>query len=127
MIRYFLRSKIHRATVTSTDRDYVGSISIGPNLCRAAQLLEFERVDVYNITNGNRLTTYVIFGGEERIQLNGAAAHLASVGDLIIVAAYAGMEDREIDRHRPTVVHVDERNRPVLPDGEPVPPVRADA
>lgn len=111
MLRSFLRSKIHRATVTTADRDYEGSISIDRALCRAAGLLEFEEVDVYDITNGERFTTYVIFGETGQIQVNGAAANLVKVGDLVIIAAYAELSPDEMLQHRATIVHVDEKNR----------------
>ena len=111
MLRTFLRTKIHRATITTADLDYEGSISIDRALCRAAGLLEFEQVDVYDISNGQRFTTYVIFGETGQIQVNGAAANLVKVGDLVIVAAYAALEPAEIAQHRSTVVLVDEKNR----------------
>ncbi|MCR6655111.1 MAG: aspartate 1-decarboxylase [Opitutus sp.] len=110
MLRTFLRTKIHRATVTKADVDYEGSISIDRALCRAAGLLEFEQVDVYDITNGERFTTYVIFGEPGQIQVNGAAANLVKVGDLVIIAAYATLEPQEIAQHRATVVLVGEKN-----------------
>ena len=112
MFRTFLRSKIHRATVTSADLDYEGSISIDPALCREAGLLEFEQVDIYDITNGSRFTTYVIYGEPGQIQINGAAAHLAKPGDLVIIAAYAHLSVEEIAAHRAIVVQVDGANRP---------------
>jgi aspartate 1-decarboxylase len=111
--RYFLRSKIHRAVVTARDQHYEGSISLGPKLCRAAGLLEMERVDIYDVTNGSRFTTYVIFGEEGEVKINGAAALLVKKGDLIIVAAYAGLGPREIASHRAVIVHVDPRNLPI--------------
>lgn len=111
MLRTFLRTKIHRATVTAADRDYEGSITIDRALCRAAGLLEFEQVDVYDITNAARFTTYVIFGESGQIQVNGAAAALVKTGDLIIVAAYAAVDASELPQHRATVVQVDEKNR----------------
>jgi aspartate 1-decarboxylase len=111
MHRTFLRSKIHRATVTSADRDYEGSISIDRALCKAANLLEYEQVDVYDITNGSRFTTYVIYGEPGQIQINGAAAHLARPGDLVIIAAYAHLRTDEIASHRATVVLTDEKNQ----------------
>ena len=111
MLKTFLRSKIHRATVTSADRDYEGSISICRELCRAAELLEFEQVDVYDITNGARFTTYVIYGEPGQIQVNGAAANLVTPGDAVIVAAYAVLEPAEIAVHRAIVVQVDAQNR----------------
>lgn len=111
MQRTFLRAKLHQATVTSADLHYEGSISLDRALCREAGLLEFEQVDVYNITNGARFTTYVILGGPGQVQLNGAAARLVQPGDRIIVAAYASLAGDEIARHAPRIVLLDERNR----------------
>lgn len=111
MHRTFLRTKIHRATVTSADLQYEGSISIDRSLCKAAGLLEFEQVDIYDITNGSRFTTYVIYGEPGQIQINGAAAHLARPGDLVIIAAYQQLRADEIDSHRATVVQVDGKNQ----------------
>lgn len=104
MLRTFLRSKIHRATITAADPDYEGSISIDRALCRAAGLLEFEQVDVYDIANGARFTTYVIYGEPGQVQVNGAAAQLVRNGDLIIVAAYATLRPEEIAQHKARVV-----------------------
>jgi len=112
MIRTFLRTKIHRATVTSADRDYEGSISIDRALCRAAGLLEFEQVDVYDITNGERFTTYVIYGEPGQIQINGAAAVLVRPGDLVIIAAYGTLAPDQIAGHQATIVRVDAKNHP---------------
>lgn len=111
MHRTFLRAKIHRATVTSADLDYEGSISIDRALCIEAGLLEFEQVDVYDITNGARFTTYVIYGEPGQIQINGAAAHLARPGDLVIIAAYIHLQPEEIPAHKVVVVQVDEKNQ----------------
>ena len=111
MQRTFLRAKLHRATITSADRDYEGSISIDRALCRAASLLEFEQVDVYDITNGARFTTYVIYGEPGQIQVNGAAALLVRPGDLIIVTTCSTYTAEELVRHCPKIVLVDERNR----------------
>ena len=111
MLRSFLRAKIHRATVTAADPNYEGSISIDRVLCRAAGLAEFEQVDIYDITNGARFTTYVIFGEPGQIQINGAAALLARPGDLIIVVAYAALAPEEVAQHRATIVQVDGKNR----------------
>lgn len=111
MHRTFLRSKLHRAVVTSADLDYEGSISIDRALCRSAGLLEFEEVDIYDITNGSRFTTYVIYGEPGQIQINGAAAHLAKPGDRVIIAAYTQLRADEISSHRAIVVQVDERNQ----------------
>lgn len=99
MLIPFLVSKIHRATVTDTNLEYYGSISIDEEIMQTAHLRENQKVEVYNITNGNRLSTYVIPAprGSGRIELNGAAAHLISRGDRIIIAAYALIDERELD------------------------------
>jgi aspartate 1-decarboxylase len=108
-----LKAKLHRVTVTGADLNYEGSIAIGPELIRAAGLLPWERVDVYNVTTGARFTTYVIPGRERGgILVNGAAARLVQAGDQVIVAAYAEFEPGEAAEHRPTVVLVDAENRP---------------
>jgi aspartate 1-decarboxylase len=120
MQRTFLRAKLHRATITSADRDYEGSISIDRELCRAASLLEFEQVDVYDITNGARFTTYVIYGEPGQIQINGAAALLVHPGDLIIVAAYIALGPVEIAAHTATVVLLDPANRATAVTTSPV-------
>ena len=113
MLRTFLRSKIHRATVTQADLDYVGSITIDSNLLEAAEILPHEQVDVLNVTNGQRLTTYAIPGeaGSGIIGINGAAAHLVSPGDLVIIVCYAQYNESELKQHRPRVVLVDRDNR----------------
>lgn len=110
MRQIFLKSKLHRATVTSAALDYEGSISLDRALCREARLREFEQVDVYNITNGARFTTYVIYGDAGQVQVNGAAARLVQPGDRVIVAAYAGLAPEEIAGHAPRVVLLGERN-----------------
>ncbi len=120
MHRTFLRSKIHRATVTSADREYEGSISIDRALCKASSLLEAEQVDVYNITNGSRFTTYVIYGEPGQIQINGAAAHLVSPGDMVIIAAYCQLRTDEISSHRAVVIQVDAKNQIVWKKESPV-------
>jgi aspartate 1-decarboxylase len=113
MQRTLLKSKIHRATVTEANLEYEGSISIDADLVRAAELLEYEQVQIYNITNGQRLTTYVILGepGSGTICLNGAAAHCADPGDLIIICSYAAMSPAEVAVHRPRIILVDQQNR----------------
>jgi aspartate 1-decarboxylase len=111
MHRTFLSAKIHRATVTTADLDYEGSISIDRALCIAAGLLEFEQVDIYDITNGSRFTTYVIYGEPGQIQINGAAAHLARPGDLVIIASYLQLRPEEIATHKAKIVLVDEKNQ----------------
>ena len=106
----FLKAKLHRATITSADMDYEGSISLGRELCRAAGLLEFEQVDVYDITNGVRFTTYVIYGEPGQVQVNGAAARLVMAGDRIIVAAYVQLSPEEVTGHQARVVLLGEKN-----------------
>ena len=111
MHRTFLRAKIHRATVTAADLNYEGSISIDRALCRAAGLAEFEQVDIFDITNGARFTTYAIYGEPGQIQINGAAALLARPGDLIIIVAYATLAPEEVAQHHATILRVDGQNR----------------
>ena len=113
MLRHFLLGKIHRAVVTRADLDYVGSITIDPLLITAAGFLENEKVDIYDVTNGSRLSTYVIPGvpGSGEVGINGAAAHLVSRGDLVIIANYGWMSEAESVEALPKLVFVDERNR----------------
>ena len=115
MRRTLFKSKIHRATVTGADLAYEGSVTVDPQLMEAADMLNNERVEIYNVTNGERLATYVIPGtpGEGEVILNGAAAHKASPGDLVILCTYAEYEEAEARAHEPTVVLVDETNTPV--------------
>ena len=114
MRRTLLNAKIHRATVTDADLHYEGSLTIDAALMDAADVLPHERVEIYNVTRGTRFATYAIPGdaGSGVIQVNGAAAHRAAAGDLIIVCTYAEFDEREARTHDPTVVLVDERNRP---------------
>ena len=113
MLRQFLLGKIHRAVVTRADLEYVGSITIDSLLIEAAGFLENEKIDIYDVTNGSRLATYVIPGtpGSGEIGINGAAAHLVNPGDLVILAAYGWLDEREATGHKPKVVFVDDRNR----------------
>ncbi len=111
MRRTFLKTKLHRATVTSADLNYEGSISIDRTLCREAGLMQFEQVDVYDITNGARFTTYVIYGEPGQVQINGAAARLVQPGDRVIVAAYAGLAAEEVAGHAPRVVLLGDHNK----------------
>jgi len=113
MLRQILLSKIHRATVTECDLNYNGSISIDQDLLDASGMREFERVEVFNINNGARFSTYVILGkrGSGEIGINGAAARLAMAGDKVIIINYGMMDDRETANHRPTIVIVDEQNK----------------
>jgi aspartate 1-decarboxylase len=117
MQRMMLKSKVHRATVTGAELDYVGSMTLDADLMAAADLLDGERVAVVDVTNGARLETYVIPGpaGSGVVQLNGADAHLVSAGDLVIVIAYGLMDDEEARDRKPAIVFVDERNR-IVPE-----------
>lgn len=111
MLVQLLKSKIHRATVTCANLNYQGSISIDAELCRKAGILQWERVDIYNVTNGARLSTYVIYGEPGEITLNGAAARCVQPGDKVIIATYAQMSEAEAATHSPTVLLVDEHNQ----------------
>ncbi len=122
MQRTLLKSKIHRATVTDADLNYEGSISIDTDLMEAAEILPFEKVDVVNINNGARFSTYAIKGkkGTGQICLNGAAARLAHVGDLVIIISYAHLNDDEIPQHKPKAVLLDRENRIKNIHSEPI-------
>jgi aspartate 1-decarboxylase len=111
MQRVIMKSKIHRATVTRADLDYVGSCGIAPELMRAADIVPGEQVHVVNVTNGSRAVTYVIEGKPGEISLNGAMAHLGSAGDVVILVTYAQLDERELRDFAPTIVHVDTQNR----------------
>ncbi len=108
-----LKGKIHRATVVQAALDYVGSITVDRNLLDAAGILEYEKVQIVNVNNGQRFETYTIAGkrGSGMICLNGAAARCASVNDVIIIMSYADMTPEEAKTHKPSVVFVDEINR----------------
>ncbi len=106
-----LRTKIHRATVTGADLNYEGSVSICPDLIKASGLLINERVDIYNCNNGARFSTYVIKGNKGEICLNGAAARHVQKGDLVIICSYCGLSFEEAQKHKPTVVFVNDKNR----------------
>jgi len=116
MRRRMMKSKIHRATVTDADLNYVGSITLDVDLMKLADIREMEQVHVLDIDNGNRLITYAIPGGPGDVCLNGAAARLVSPGDKVIVLTYADYEDDELNDYSPQVVHVDNTNRPVPTD-----------
>src|SRR3954471_5933101 len=113
MRRRMMKSKIHRATVTSADLNYVGSISLDPALMERADVREWEQVAVLDIDNGARFETYAILGEPGQVQLNGAAARLVHPGDKVIVITYADYEEAELEGYAPVVVHVDDRNRAV--------------
>ena len=113
MILNLLKSKIHRATVTEADLDYIGSITIDEDLMNSSGIIEYEKVHILNITNGNRLDTYAIKGsrGSGCIKINGAAAHHVNVDDLIIIVSYCQLENHEIKSHKPQIVHVNSNNK----------------
>jgi len=114
MLVSMLKSKVHRATITDANLNYVGSLTLDPILMEQAGLLENEQVHVLNINNGARFETYVIQGerGSGCVCLNGAAARLGQVGDLVIVVSYAWMDETAARSHTPKIVHVDAANRP---------------
>jgi aspartate 1-decarboxylase len=113
MQRIMMKSKIHRATITGADLNYIGSITLDTRLMELADIREHEQVHVLDIDNGARFVTYAILGGPGDCQLNGAAARLVHEGDKVIVITYADYEDAELDGFEPKVVHVDADNRPV--------------
>lgn len=108
-----LKAKIHRATVTGCDLEYEGSISIDTDLLKASGILPFEQVDIYNINNGARLTTYAIEGkqGTGEVALNGAAARMAALGDKVIICAYCSIPEDQVRNFNPTVVLMDDDNK----------------
>lgn len=110
---HMFKSKIHRATVTHADLDYEGSVTIGGELMNAAQILEYEQVHIWNVTNGSRLVTYALRGEPDSriICVNGAAAHHASPGDKVILATFAEVDADAARGWKPTVVLVDDQNR----------------
>jgi len=118
MRRTMLKSKIHRATLTGSDLNYVGSITIDPDLLEAADILEHEQVHVVDVDNGARFVTYTIAGarGSGTMQVNGAAARLVHTGDTVIVISYAEYARKDLEDYEPTVVHVDRTNRIIQVD-----------
>ncbi len=114
MLRTMMKGKIHRATVTDSNIDYQGSITIDEQLLEMAGIIPYEQVDIYNITNGERFTTYAIIGPRDSgvICINGAAAHKAKKGDLVIIASYGQFQDNELQGFKPKVVFVDKDNKP---------------
>ncbi|MGH2957645.1 MAG: aspartate 1-decarboxylase [Solirubrobacterales bacterium] len=121
MQRQMLKSKIHRATITDCDVDYVGSLTLDPELMRQADLLPNEQVHVWDIENGSRFVTYAIEGEPDSgtVQVNGAAALLVREGDKVIVASFGSFEPEDLVHYSPIVVHVDERNSVVAVDSDP--------
>jgi aspartate 1-decarboxylase len=116
MRRTMMKSKIHRATVTGSDLNYVGSITLDPKLMELADVLEHEQVHVLDLDNGARFETYAITGGPGDVIINGAAARLVHTGDRVIVISYAHYDEGELESYAPRVVHVDSRNRPTDED-----------
>ena len=121
MQRQMLKSKIHRATVTDCDVDYIGSITIDTELMAGADLMTNEQVHVWDIDNGSRFVTYVIEGeaGSGTMQVNGAAAHLTAPGHKIIVASFGAYDEADLERYSPLVVHVDADNHSIAIDSHP--------
>ncbi len=120
MQRFMLKSKIHRVTVTDANLDYEGSITIDENLIVAADIVPYEQVDIYNVSNGERFSTYVIKGkkGTGVVCLNGAAARKASKGDIVIIASYVAVDDSAVKKWVPKCVYVDGKNRRKIKSGE---------
>ena len=121
MQRQMLKSKIHRATITDCDVDYVGSITLDPTLMRQADLLVNEQVHVWDIDNGARFVTYAIEGneGSRTVQVNGAAARLVRTGDKVIVASFGAFDEHDLERYSPVVVHVNDDNEVTAVDSDP--------
>jgi aspartate 1-decarboxylase len=121
MQRQMLKSKIHRATVTDCDVEYVGSLTLDPELMSQADLLPNEQVHVWDIDNAARFVTYVIEGerGSGTVQVNGAAARLVRPGDKVIIASFGAYEESDLDAYSPVVVHVDDDNKVIAVDSDP--------
>ena len=113
MQRTMLKSKLHRVTVTHSELHYEGSCAIDETLLEAADIREYQQIEIYNVTNGERFTTYAIRAqrGSRTISVNGAAAHKANPGDILIIAAYAAYSELELHKYHPALVYVDEHNR----------------
>ena len=113
MQRIMLKAKLHRVRVTHSELHYEGSCAIDDNLLDAADIREYQQIDIYNVTNGERFTTYAIRAqrGSGVISVNGAAAHKANPGDILIIATYAMYTELELQKFHPQLVYVDERNR----------------
>ena len=112
MKQTFLNAKLHRVNVTQVELDYEGSCAVDINFLEAAGMQEYEKVDIYNVTNGERFSTYLILAEEDSktISVNGAAAHKVSLGDILIICTYTSLEDAEIASHKPTLVYFDKHN-----------------
>ncbi len=121
MQRQMMKSKLHRATVTAADLDYIGSVSIDSRLMELADLLPNEQVHIWDVTNGARVVTYAIEApaGSGEIQINGAAAHHVAVGDLVIICSYGSYDGKELESFAPRVVHLDAANAVTAVNAEP--------
>ncbi len=128
MKRKVLKSKLHRVTVTGADLNYEGSVTIDSELMKRANIVEYEFVDIWNVTFGTRFSTYAMAGrpGSGTICINGAAARLVAVGDKVIIATWQELEDEEAKVHVPKLVFVDENNVPINEDREREEPGQAD-
>ncbi|MBV1774779.1 aspartate 1-decarboxylase [Burkholderiaceae bacterium DAT-1] len=115
MQRNMLKSKLHRVTTTHAELNYIGSCAIDENLLEAADLREYEAIDIWNVTNGERFSTYAIRAerGSGIISVNGSAARRVQVGDILIIASFANYEDAELSNHQPKLVFVNEKNEAV--------------
>ena len=113
MFRSLLKSKLHRVTTTHSELHYEGSCAIDDDLLDAAGIMEYQAIDIYNVTNGERFSTYAIRAqrGSRTISVNGAAAHKANPGDILIIAAFATYSELELHKYHPSLVYVDEFNR----------------
>ena len=127
MQRLMFKSKIHRATVTAANLNYEGSLTVDADLLKAADILPYEQIHVWDVSNGARLVTYALPGprGSGQVCVNGAGAHLIKPGDLVIVATYTLMSGRKAKKYEPTVVFVDAQNKPC--DADPAEIVQATA
>ena len=115
-----LKGKIHRATVTEADLNYIGSLTLDEDLMDAAGFIEYEKIQVLDITNGNRIETYIICGirGSGKVCVNGAAAHLIHKDDLVIIVAYCQLDEIEVKNHVPKIVHVNIENKVIFKSNE---------
>ena len=112
MNRTLLKSKLHRINVTQVELDYEGSCAVDKNFLDAANMQEYEKVDVYNVTNGERFSTYLILAepGSKTLSVNGAAAHKVSLGDVVIICTYGSFDEAESEAHKPTLIYFDKSN-----------------
>lgn len=122
MQRTMLQAKIHRVTTTHAELNYEGSCAIDQNLLDESDIREYQAIDIYNVTNGERFSTYAISAerGSGIISVNGAAARRAAVGDILIIACYSGYSELELQKHEPKLVYVDGRNR-IVRKGNAIP------